>query len=112
MRSHMNVRTILQNSMFALMLGSGVAMAADDMDADRSQPGTFVKDSAITAKVKAKLTADHMSNLARVHVDTDANGIVWLTGTVESPDVASRAVSLAKSTDGVRGVHDDIKVAK
>ena len=66
------------------LLGSGVAMAVTDSDTDRSNPEAFVKDSAITTEVKAKLTADHMSSLARIHVDTDKEGVVWLSGTVES----------------------------
>jgi hyperosmotically inducible periplasmic protein len=93
------------------LLGSGVAMAADS-DTDRSNPEAFVKDSAITTKVKAKLTADHMSSLARIHVDTDKEGVVWLSGTVESQTVAANAVQIAKSTEGVRSVHSDIKVEK
>ncbi len=93
------------------LFGSGVVMAADS-DTDRSDPTAFVKDSAITTKVKAKLTADHASNLARIHVDTDKSGIVWLSGTVESQGVADRAVAMTKATEGVRSVHNDIKVVK
>jgi hyperosmotically inducible protein len=93
------------------VLGSGVAFAADS-DTDRSNPEAFVKDSAITTKVNAKLTADHMSSLAKIHVDTDANGVVYLSGTVESQTVAANAVSIAKATEGVKSVHSDIKVVK
>jgi hypothetical protein len=32
--------------------------AADDKDSDRSSPKAFVKDSVITAKIKAKMAAD------------------------------------------------------
>jgi hyperosmotically inducible protein len=39
----------------------------------------FVKDSAITTKIKTKLAADHPTSLALVHVDTDKDGVVWLT---------------------------------
>lgn len=91
------------------MFGSGAAMAVDS-DTDRSNPEAFVKDSAITTKVKAKLTADHLRSLARIHVDTDKSGIVWLSGTVESQGVADRAVAITKATEGVRSVHNDIKV--
>ena len=94
------------------LFGPAMALATTDSDTDRSDPGTFVKDSAITTKVKAKLTADHMSSLARVHVDTDKNGEVWLSGTVESQSVAANAVQIAKATEGVRAVHSEIKVEK
>lgn len=93
------------------LFGSGMAMATDS-DTDRSNPKAFVKDSAITTQVKAKLTADHMSNLARIHVDTDKDGIVWLSGTVESQGVADRALAITKATEGVRSVHSEIKVVK
>jgi hyperosmotically inducible protein len=95
----------------AAVLTCGTAVAAGpNSDTDRAHPQTFVKDSAITTKVKANLTADHASNLARIHVDTDQNGVVWLSGTVESAAVASRAVAIAEKTEGVRSVHNDIKV--
>ena len=41
----------------------------------------FVKDSAITTKIKTKLAADHITSLERIHVDTDKDGVVWLSGT-------------------------------
>ena len=76
----MKTRHSIAGLIAGAVLGSGVAMAADS-DTDRSNPETFVKDSAITTEVKAKLTADHMSSLARIHVDTDKEGVVWLSGT-------------------------------
>ena len=87
----------------------GVAFA-QDADVDRSHPKAFVKDSVITTKVKTKLAAEHMSSLARIHVDTDADGIVWLTGTAPTHEAAERAVKLARSTEGVVGVKSDIKI--
>ena len=107
----MKKRLSIAGVVVGALLGSGVAIAADS-DTDRSNPEAFVKDSAITTKVKAKLTADHMSSLARIHVDTDKEGVVWLSGTVESQNVAANAVQIAKATEGVRSVHSDIKVEK
>ena len=92
----------------AALLGS-VAFA-QDADVDRSHPEAFVKDSLITAKVKTRLASEHMSSLARVHVDTDADGVVWLTGTAPTREAAERAVTLARSTEGVVGVKSDIRV--
>ena len=105
------MKTLIATSCLVVgtLLGANLAIAHDS-DTDRSHPGTFVKDSAITTKVKASLAADHGTNLSRVHVDTDKDGVVWLSGTVESQGAASRAVSIAKSTEGVRSVHNDIKV--
>ena len=81
-----------------------------DSDTDRSSPSTFVKDSAITAKVKAKLMSEHISSLANIQVDTDANGIVWLSGTVRTQTEADQAVAMAKSTEGVVNVKNNLRV--
>ena len=70
----------------------------------------FVKDSVITTKVKAKLAAKHLTTLTRINVDTDANGVVWLSGRAPTQDAADMAGLLAKDTDGVRSVHNDIAV--
>jgi hyperosmotically inducible protein len=79
-------------------------------DTDRSHPGTFVKDSVITTKVKSKLAAKHMSTLTNVKVDTDANGAVWLSGKAPTKDAKDLAAMVAKDTDGVTSVHNDIVV--
>jgi len=94
----------------AAMLGTAGLALAQDADVDRSHPKAFVKDSAITTKIKTKLAADHLPSLAKIHVDTDAQGVVWLTGSASSQADADRAVQIAKDTDGVRGVKSDIKV--
>lgn len=92
------------------LLGSGVAMAVDDQDSDRMHPKAYVKDSAITAKIKTKLATDHFSSLVKIHVDTDADGVVYLTGTAKTQAAADEAVATARSTEHVTGVHSDIRV--
>jgi hyperosmotically inducible protein len=94
----------------AALLAPALSHAASDQDVDRSNPKTFVKDSAITTKVKAKLAAEKLSSLATIHVDTDANGIVWLSGTAASQDQIDKAISIARATEDVRGVKSSLKV--
>lgn len=96
------------SAMFALL---GSVSFAQDVDLNRSHPKAFVKDSAITAKVKTKLASEHLSSLAKIHVETDADGIVWLTGTAPTHDAVERAVTLARATEGVVSVKSDIHVA-
>jgi hyperosmotically inducible protein len=95
-----------------LLLGPVVAVATEDTDADRSHPKAFVKDSAITTKVKTKLAAEHITSLGNIHVDTDVDGVVWLNGTARTQEAADKAVSIARETEGVKGVHSRIKVKK
>jgi|SRR5664279_434992 hyperosmotically inducible protein len=89
-----------------------VAAFAADSDMDRSKPATFVKDSVITTKIKTKLANEHLGSAKHIKVDTDMNGIVWMTGTANSQDEIDKAVAIARNTEGVKSVHSDLKVQK
>lgn len=89
-----------------------VAAYSADTDTDRSHPISFVKDSVITVKVKAKLADEKISSLAKVKVDTDDKGMVYLSGTVRSQKEADQAVSIARATEGVKSVKSDLKIKK
>lgn len=89
-----------------------VAAYAADGDTDRSKPVTFVKDSVVTAKIKTKLAAEHPGSAKHIKVDTDRNGIVYLSGTTNSQQEADRAVEIARNTEGVKSVNSKLKVHK
>jgi hyperosmotically inducible protein len=94
------------------LLGVAAISVAEDSDTDRSHPAAFVKDSAITSKIKATLATDHITSVARIHVDTDKDGVVWLTGTARTQEAADKAVSIARGTEHVKSVHSAITVKK
>jgi hyperosmotically inducible protein len=94
------------------MLGPAVVLAAGDSDADRSHPKAFVKDSAITTKIKARLAAEHITSLGRIHVDTDKDGVVWLSGHARSHEASEKAESIARETEGVKEVRNHIRIKK
>lgn len=96
----------------ALLVGPVAAIAAEDTDSDRAHAGAYVKDSAITAKIKSKLAAEHMMSLGRIHVDTDKDGVVWLSGSAHSQEAIDKAVSIARDTEHVKSVHSDLIVKK
>jgi hyperosmotically inducible protein len=99
----------------AFVFGSVLASAplfATDSDTDRTKAGTYVKDSVITVKIKAKLAEEHPGSMAHIKVDTDKNGVVWMTGTANSRDEVNEAVAIAKNTEGVKSVHNQLKVQK
>jgi hyperosmotically inducible protein len=79
-------------------------------DSDSSHPGAFVRDSIVTTKVKAKLAEKNLSTLTNIQVDTDNAGIVWLSGKAPTKDASDLAEMIAKDTDGVRHVHNNIVV--
>ena len=93
------------------LLAPYVAHSADS-DSDRTHPGAFVKDSAITTKIKAKLAGEKISTLAHIKVDTDSRGAVALSGNVRSKEEADKAIAIARETEGVRSVASNLQVRK
>jgi hyperosmotically inducible periplasmic protein len=91
----------------AIALRVVAAMSAAVADTD---DGTYVADSVITTKVKAKLAAKHVSTLTKIKVDTNRDGVVWLSGTAPTKDASDLAEMITKETDGVRSVHNKIVV--
>lgn len=95
----------------AILLTPVVASAAE-AGADQPHPVTYVKDSVITTKIKAKLAEQKIKSLLDISVDTDANGEVVLSGTAKSRADADKAASIAGGTEGVTSVKNEIKIKK
>jgi osmotically-inducible protein OsmY len=66
-------------------------------------------DAGITTAVKTKLAADDTVKARNINVDT-MNGTVTLTGEVRSMDEEAQALQIARGTDGVTSVVDQITV--
>ncbi len=88
------------------------AASADDQDSDRTHPLTYVKNSEITTKIKAKLADEKMGSLSRIKVDTNNKGAVVLGGIVRTQDEADKAVSIARGTEGVTSVKSKLRIKK
>jgi Flp pilus assembly secretin CpaC len=82
------------------------------MDASQAPKKTVtaLSDLKTTAKVKAALMGDTLTVHSHIHVSTAA-GVVTLSGNVLSPYVAARAEQLAKQTEGVKEVVNNLKVS-
>ncbi|MCU6173759.1 molecular chaperone OsmY [Citrobacter cronae] len=89
----------------------GVASVSDKLHV-RDSKSTSVKgyagDTATTSEVKAKLLADDIVPSRKVKVET-TDGVVQLSGTVDSKAQSDRAESIAKAVDGVKSVKNDLK---
>jgi osmotically-inducible protein OsmY len=81
-----------------------------DRTAQKESPKEAIKDSIITAKIKAEMAKDKEVSATSIKVDTDANGVVQLSGTAKSRAEAEKAVSIAQNVQGVTSVKNDIKV--
>jgi hyperosmotically inducible protein len=106
----MKMKSAITCLVCATLLGSAAAMAADDSTSDSARAMVYVKDSAITTEIKSKLAAEHITSLERIHVDTDKDGVVWLSGTASTWRAADKAVSIARDTEHVKDVHSHITV--
>src|SRR5437867_9902910 len=66
-------------------------------------------DAGITGKVKSKLAADDTVRAYQIDVDTK-DKVVTLSGSVDSQAAKDQAVALARGTEGVADVVDNITV--
>ena len=66
-------------------------------------------DAGITTAVKSKLAADDMVKAYKVDVDTHEK-VVTLSGEVETDAQRTHAVTIARNTDGVADVIDQLRV--
>jgi hyperosmotically inducible protein len=105
----MRMTSIATSLLLAGVLAGPIAVA-QDADADRAHPKAFIRDSVITTKIKSKLAAEHLTSLAHLRVDTDEDGVVWLSGSAHSQEAVDRAVSIARDTEGVKDVKSTVKI--
>ena len=71
--------------------------------------GEIFENKNIVGTVKTKLVRDRFQNLTWVNVEAH-DGVVYLTGTAETPAQKARATELAEETSGVKRVVNDIRV--
>jgi hyperosmotically inducible periplasmic protein len=89
-----------------------VAERRDTADAarDATREGES-PDAWITAKVQAKYFLDTDVKGRNINVDT-RDGVVTLTGEVESEGERRQALAIARNTDGVRSVTDQLQIQR
>ena len=83
-------------------IGESVATGAE-----RAQRA--LSEGSLTAKIKSKMALDDTIEAAQVNVETDGS-VVTLRGTVDSEAERTRALLLARETEGVTSVVDKLEV--
>ena len=74
--------------------------------------GRAIDDGWIKSKLYAQYMADWNTVLDDSDIDVDVtNNVVVLNGTVKTAAAKAKAVAIAKATDGVKGVKDNLRVA-
>lgn len=115
-------KTISSGLLAAGLMAAGLALAACSSDSQSpagqisqgaKQMGQGISaaasDTAITTKVKTGMAADTGLNSFHIHIST-TNGVVTLTGTVDSAATRDLAGQVAAQTGGVVRVDNDLKV--
>jgi hyperosmotically inducible protein len=103
----------IKHATTCLVIGSllaPIAAFATERHEDRAHPMTWVKDSIITTKIKAKLATDHPGSMKHIQVDTDKDGVVWLSGTANNQSEIDAAISTARNTEHVKSVWSDLSI--
>lgn len=72
--------------------------------------GEYLSDSAITTKIKAEILSDPLLKTSQIDVTT-TNGVVTLTGVVDSQQSIDRTLEIVRSNPNVKSVENSL-VAK
>ena len=83
-------------------IGEKTAVAASRVSAS-------LEEGSLTAKIKAKMVLDDVVKARAIDVTTEGT-TVTLSGTVHSQDEHARAIALARETNGVSKVVDQLTV--
>ena len=96
------------------MMGAAAAACTTTKDEGPTEhaaanAGRVVDDSVITGQVKAALVADPTTKAHQISVET-FQGVVQLSGFVDSSEARSRATQVAKQVEGVKNVKNDLEL--
>lgn len=109
--------------MFAVSLGiifAGPAMAGNDdegafnragksIDSGINKTKEFFTDSAITARVKKRLSRDDYVSVFNFNITT-SKGVVTVKGEADSEKIAQRVIDITRATKGVKNVNNNIMI--
>lgn len=72
-------------------------------------PGTSVDDANVSAQIRTALMNEAVFKVNQIRIET-VNGVVTLTGTVQSRPEADRVVEMTKTIQGVREIRNGLDV--
>jgi hyperosmotically inducible protein len=89
---------------------SGIVGIDNRLEVGSASLDQAVSDSALTASIKEKLEANEMNRFDGVAVRSH-NGVVTLTGSVQSETAMKKVLDIAHDADGVTQVENNLSVA-
>jgi osmotically-inducible protein OsmY len=103
----MKTRNIVIHCLVLLMLI--VTLAACASTRTQQSTGEYVDDSVITTKVKSLLAADDFLKSFQIGVET-YQGVVQLSGFVNTQKAVDKAVEIVRGVNGVKSVKNNLIV--
>jgi osmotically-inducible protein OsmY len=103
----MKKRNIVIRCLVLLMLVATLTACAATRT--RESTGEYVDDSVITTKIKAQLANDDFLKSFQISVES-RQGIVQLSGFVNSQEAVNKAGQIARGVEGVKSVSNDLIV--
>lgn len=94
---------------YVMLLLVVMALGACTVFSGRETAGDYVDDATITANIKGAILADPDLSVTQISVET-MQGVVQLSGFVDSRSAASKAESIARRQEGVRSVRNNLIV--
>lgn len=86
-------------------IGEATDKVGEELGEQGAKTGVAIDDAAITAKVKAAIFAEPGLKTLQISVDT-VNGVVTLSGSVDSLSSSNEARALAGAVAGVKAVEN------
>jgi len=102
----MPMRTLLAATVAAVAL---LTTAGCAVYRDQQTVGSYIDDTTLTTRVKAKFAEDKTVSAMAISVET-FKGVVMLSGVAKTADERMKAETLARNTSGVVDVKNEIIV--
>lgn len=84
--------------------------AGHGADSVRSPATAYVNNAVIPTQINDEQAVESLSSLEQFSVETDHKGIIALGGTVNSKNVAEKAVAIARSVNGVISAENHLEI--
>jgi len=102
-------RLMAAGAMGAATVLACAAHAAEDDGKPKQSVSEYTADAAITAKVKAAIVKEPSISALQIAVETN-QGVVQLSGTVDTAAQSEAATRVTREVEGVTQVKNDLKV--
>lgn len=107
-RIRMNRKSFILAAALGLAVSPMLAHADDDEASVAERAGQHAADAALTTRVKAAFAAEPQINTLDITVES-SDGVVTLSGDVDSSAQAALAEEIVSDIDGVQSVHNALE---